>query len=167
MARRVFHSFRYKYDNWRVQQVKQMGVLEGQPLLSSNEWEKIKGAGDAEVKKWIDKQMSGKSCLVVLIGTATAGRKLVEYEIEKAWNDKRGVVGLYIHNLKDLDGNQASKGRNPFDNFTVGLSKKRMSSVVKAYDPPFVSSTYVYNHIKDNLASWVEQAIEIRNNFSG
>ena len=90
MARRVFYTFRYKYDNWRVQQVKQMGVLEGQPLLSSNQWEKVKGGGDAQVRKWIDQQMSGTSCLVVLIGSATAGRKWVRYEIKKAWDEKTG-----------------------------------------------------------------------------
>jgi MTH538 TIR-like domain (DUF1863) len=167
MARRVFHTFRYKHDHWRVQQVKQMGVLEGQPLLSYNQWEKVKGGGDAQVKKWIDEQMSGKSCLVVLIGSGTAGRKWVKYEIKKAWDDKRGVVGVYINNLEDQGGSKSVKGRNPFDDFTVGLSKKKMSSVVKAYDPPFVTSTFVYDNIKENLADWVERAIEIRNNFSG
>lgn len=166
MAWRVFHSFRYKYDSHRVQQIKQMGVLEGQQLLSSNEWETIKGKGDAAIKKWINEQMHGKSCLVVLIGGTTAGRKWVKYEIEKAWNDKRGVMGVYIHNLKDLDGKQSTKGRNPFDDFTVGSNQKNMSSIVRAYDPPFTTSTYVYDHIKDNLADWVEQAIAVRNNFS-
>jgi hypothetical protein len=87
MARRVFYSFRYKQDNWRVQQVKQMGAVEGQPLLSSNQWETVKGGGDSAVKKWIDDQMYGKSCLVVLIGNATAGRKWIKYEINKAWQD--------------------------------------------------------------------------------
>lgn len=163
MARRVFYSFRYRNDSWRVQQVKQMGVVEGQPLLSSNQWEKVKGGGDTQIKGWIDDQMSGKSCLIVLIGTTTAGRKWVKYEIKKAWEDGRGVVGVYIHNLQDEDGNQSSKGRNPFEDFTVG--KKRLSSVAKAYDPPYLSSTNVYFHIKDNLSEWVEKAIKIRNEF--
>jgi hypothetical protein len=144
-----------------------MGVVEGQPLLSSNQWEEIKRGGDPAIKKWINDQMTGKSCLVVLIGTATAGRKWVKYEIKKAWDDGRGVVGVYIHNLQDANGRQASEGRNPFDDFTVGTSKKKMSSVVEAYDPPYSTSNYVYNDIKNNLTNWVEKAIEIRNRFSG
>jgi hypothetical protein len=31
----------------------------------------------------------------------------------------KGVLGIYIHNLKDRDGNESSEGRNPFlDDFT-------------------------------------------------
>jgi MTH538 TIR-like domain (DUF1863) len=167
MPRKVFHSFRYDYDHWRVQQVKQMGVLEGQPLLTSNQWEEIRRGGDGAIKKWISDEMTGKSCLVVLIGSATAGRKWVKYEIKKAWDDGRGVMGVYVHNLLDANQKQSSKGRNPFDDFTVGTSRKGMSSVVKAYDPPYSTSNYVYDHIKSNLTDWVERAIEIRKNFNG
>jgi hypothetical protein len=162
VARKVFHSFYYQRDSRRVQQVKQMGVLEGQPLLSSNQWEEIKRGGESAIKTWIAEQMSGKSCVVVLIGSRTAGRKWVKHEIEKGWNDKKGLVGVYIHNLKDPITGKDTKGRNPFDGFTVGSDKKKLSAVVKAYDPP---SATAYNHIKSNLEAWVEEAIKIRNNF--
>jgi hypothetical protein len=99
----------------------------------------------------------------VLIGEKTAGRKWIKYEIKKAWGDGKGVLGIYIHNLKDKDENQASKGRNPFDDFTI--EGKSMSSIVKAYDPPYSTSTYVYNHIKENLSDWIETAIEIRGKY--
>jgi hypothetical protein len=165
MARRVFHSFHYDRDSWRVQQVKQMGVIEGQPLLSSNEWEEIKRGGDAAIEKWIDEQMNGKSCNVVLIGSKTAGRKWVEYEFKKAWREKKGVVGVYIHNLKDKAGYQDSKGANPFAGFTLCEGKKDFAKVVKAYDPPYSTSTSVYDYIKENLEDWVEEAITIRNDF--
>jgi len=162
MSRQVFHSFHYKRDSWRVQQVKQIGVIEGQPLLSSNQWEQIKRGGDAEIKRWINGQMSGKSCIVVLIGSQTAGRKWVTHEIEKGWNDRKGIVGVYIHNLEGADGKRDTKGRNPFEDFTVGASKTKLSLIVKAYDP---SSATPYNSIKSNLADWVEEAIKIRSNY--
>ena len=82
MARRVFYSFHYDLDNWRVQQVKNMGAVEGQPLLSANEWEDVEAGGAKAIQKWIDEQMAGKSCNVVLIGSETAGRRWVEYEIK-------------------------------------------------------------------------------------
>jgi hypothetical protein len=41
MARQIFHSFRHKYDHWRVQTVRQIGAIEGQKLLSPNEWEAV------------------------------------------------------------------------------------------------------------------------------
>lgn len=164
MPRRVFYSFRYKYDAWRVQQIKQIGAVQGQRILYSNEWEKIKKGRDPAIKRWIDDAMKGTSCQVVLIGQATAGRKWVKYEIEKAWNDGKGVLGIHIHKLLDQDKKQAPIGRNPLDDFTV--NGKDMSSIVKTYNPPFETSTCVFNHIADNVAAWVEEAIKIRKNFS-
>jgi hypothetical protein len=137
-----------------------MGKIEGQTLLSANGWEEVKGRGEAAIKKWISDEMSGKSCVVVLIGTETAGRKWVKYEIKKAWEDRKGVVGIYIHNLKNLDGKQSTKGANPFDQFTVG--DKGMSSFVKAYDPAGATSKEVYATINNGIADWVEEAITIR-----
>jgi hypothetical protein len=162
VARRVFLSFHYQRDSRRVQQAKQMGVLEGQPLLTSNRWEDIKRGGEPAIKRWIADQMTGKSCVVVLIGSQTAGRKWVKYEIKKGWNDEKGVVGVYIHNLKDPITGGDPKGRNPFDDFTVGSDKKKLSAIVKAYDPP---SATAYSSIQNNLEGWVEEAIKIRNNF--
>ncbi|MFF0218285.1 TIR domain-containing protein [Streptomyces vinaceus] len=160
MARNAFYSFHYVPDNWRAAKVRNMGVLEGNRPASDNDWEKVKGSGSAAIQDWIDGQLKGRSCTVVLIGSGTAGRKWIKYEIKKSWEDGKGVVGVYVHNLFDRDGLKATKGRNPFDDFTLG--SKSMSSVVKAYDPPFSSSEYVYGHISSNLAAWVEEAIEIR-----
>jgi len=165
MARKAFFSFHYKPDNWRASQVRNAGMVEGNQPVSDNDWERIVSRGDGAIQAWIDGQMSGRQCVVVLIGRATAGRKWINYEIKKGWDDKRGVVGIYIHGLKDRNGDQSSKGRNPFDGFTVGSKRKELSSVVKAYDPPYTSSTNVYEYIKDNMADWVEEAVSIRINF--
>jgi hypothetical protein len=142
-----------------------MGVIEGQRLLSPNDWEAIKRGGDPAIRRWIDQQMTGRSCVVVLIGSQTAGRKWVNYEIENGWNRGKGVVGVYIHNLKDSSGQQSYKGANPFMTFNV--NGRSLSSIVKAYDPPYVLSTAVYNHIKNNLDAWIEEAIRIRTNYRG
>lgn len=164
-GRRVFHSFHFVRDSHRVAQVRQMGSVEGQTILSSNEWESIKAKGEASIKRWIDEQMAGKSCVVVLIGSQTAGRRWVNYEIERGWNTNKGLVGVYIHRLKNLRQEQDSKGGNPFGGFTVGNTP--LSSIVKAYDPPFAASRDAYEYIKANLADWVEEAINIRRTHDG
>lgn len=165
MARRVFYSFHYQFDNWRVQQVMNMGAIEGQPLLSSQAWEDVAKGGDAAIQKWIDEQMKGKSCNVVLIGSQTAGRKWVEYEFKKAWRDHKGVLGIYIHRLLDRNGKSASKGKNPFDGFTLNDGKVQFDSVVPVYDSSGLTSTNVYSTIKNNIESWVEDAISVRDQW--
>jgi len=165
MAREVFYSFHYKPDCSRAAKVRNIGVVEGNTPASDNDWESITSAGDDAIKKWIAEQMTGRSCTVVLIGTNTANRKWINHEIKKSWKDKKGLVGIYIHNLKDLDGNQSDKGKNPFDSFTLNSGQTELSSTVKAYDPPCSTSKSVYGYISDNLAAWIEEAIKIREDY--
>ncbi len=160
MARKTFFSFHYVPDSWRVSQVRNAGVVEDNPAVSDNDWEAVTRAGDAAIERWIDEQMNGRSCSVVLIGNGTAGRKWINYEITKSWNDRKGLLGIYIHNLKNANGEQSNKGSNPFDRVSVGTTP--LSNIVKVYDPPYTTSTYVYDHIKENLANWVEEAVTLR-----
>jgi MTH538 TIR-like domain (DUF1863) len=162
MARKVFYSFHYVPDSFRAARVRNAGVLEGNQTLSDNKWEEVIGGGDPAIESWIATEMSGKSCLVVLIGSGTAGRKWIKHEIKKAWDDGKGVVGVYVHNLRDHNSEQSTKGANPFEAFTVGKDKTLMSKVVKAYNPNSTDSKQVYKIITDNLATWVEEAITIR-----
>ena len=164
MARRVFYSFHYKPDNWRASQVRNIGVVEGNVPVSDNDWEKVTKSGDEAIKKWIVDQMYNRSCVVVLVGENTAGRKWINYEIIEGWKSGKGVVGICIHNLKDVNEKQSSKGKNPFDSLTFG--DKKFSSVVKLYDPPYTTSTYVYDHIKTNISDWVEEAVKIRGKYN-
>ncbi|MDR2251725.1 MAG: TIR domain-containing protein, partial [Endomicrobium sp.] len=83
--RRVFYSFHYEKDVMRASQIRNIGVIEGNTPVSDNDWETVKRGGDIAIKRWIDDNMSGCSCLVVLIGENTAERKWVRYEIERAW----------------------------------------------------------------------------------
>lgn len=166
MARRVFYSFHYIPDNWRASQVRNIGVVEGNQPAKDNDWEEVKKGGDAAIQRWIDNQLAGRSCTVVLIGAETAGRKWITYEINKSWNDGKGVVGIHVHNLKDVGGLQSAKGKNPLDHVTFKKDGARLSTVAKTYDPPYTTSTSVYAHIKDNLSAWIEEAVRIRNNHT-
>jgi hypothetical protein len=158
VAKKCFLSFYYKPDSWRVSQVKQMGAVEGQPLLDHNKWEEIEKKGDAAVEKWIDDNMKGKECLVVLVGEKTSGRRWVKYEIKKAWTNGIGIMAIHIHGLKDSDEKQSKKGSDPFTGVTVdGEAVKG-----KVYDPPYSVSTNVYTHISDNIEKWVKDAIAAR-----
>lgn len=153
--RQIFYSFHYDNDVFRVQQIRNIGSLEDNKPVSTNEWEQVKRGGDEAIQRWIDDNMRNKSCLIVLIGTETSNRKWVRYEIEKAWNDGRGVLGIFIHNLKCPKGGTCRQGTNPFEQFTLKDGRK-LSNVVSCYNP---TSHDAYNYIKNNLEYWIEDAI--------
>jgi len=165
MVRRIFYSFHYDPDNWRASQVRNMGVVEGDQPVTDNDWEAVKKGGDAAIERWIDGQLSGKSCCVVLIGSETAGRKWIDYEIYTSWNSKKGVLGIYVHNLKNVAGVQANRGANPFSQIRMQRDNASLSSIVKTYDPPYSDSKQCYDYIKQNLTSWIEEAIRIRDAY--
>src|SRR3989344_5555990 len=78
------------------------------------------------IKRWIKEQMEYRSCTVVLVGKNTANRKWINYEIIKSWDEGMGVVGIYVHGLKNSDGYISEKGENPFDYIGYGDSGKKL-----------------------------------------
>jgi len=135
-----------------------MGVIEGNSSVSVNEWETVKKGGDTAIEKWIADAMKSRECVVVLIGEDTHKRKWVKHEIQKAWANKKGLIGVYIHNLNCPKNGKCSKGTNPFEQFTFNDGTK-LSTKVSCYNP---NPSDAYNDIDDNLASWIEKAIKDR-----
>jgi hypothetical protein len=156
--RQVFYSFHYENDVFRVHQIRNIGAIEENKPVSENNWEEVKRKGDASIEKWIDDNMNYRSCVIVLIGEQTANRKWVKHEIKKAWNDGKGLLGIYIHNLKDPRKGVCKQGANPFDQFTMKDGAK-LSSKVKCYNP---NSTSPNMEIILNLEDWIEKAINDR-----
>ena len=162
MARRTFFSFHYKPDNWRAAQVRNMGLMDGNKPVSDNDWETVTKGGDDAIKKWIASQLKGRSCTIVLVGQETANRKWINHEIVRSWDEDMGVVGIRIHGLENSHGFTASAGDNPFGYIAHGKSKKRLSEIVKCYNPRGSNSQERYAWIKQHLANAVEEAIKIR-----
>lgn len=151
----IFYSFHFDNDVMRVQQIRNIGVIEGNSPTTPNEWEKLKRTGKKAVENWIEQNMKYKRCVVVLIGSDTAGRPWVEHEIIKAWNEGRALLGIHIHNIKCPRNGTSNKGKNPFDRLKFSDGRK-LSSVVPCYDP---SSIDTYRDISNNIAGWINHAI--------
>ena len=81
--------------------------------------------------------------------------------------DDKGVVGIYIHGLKNLEGRISTKGDNPFDSISYedeNEDKKKLSSIVKCYNPAGTNSKERYAWIEKHLENAIEEAIKIRQN---
>lgn len=162
MARKVFYSFHYQPDCWRVSTVRNIGAIEDNKPAKDNDWETVTKGGDVAIKKWIANQMSGRTCTVVLVGANTADRKWINHEIIKSWDDGLGVVGIHIHGLKNHAQQTANMGANPFELIGYGDTGKKLSSIVKCYNPKGANSQEKYDWIKKYLSDAVEEAIKIR-----
>jgi hypothetical protein len=154
----VFFSFHFGNEVMRVQQVRNIGAIESNTPISPNDWETVKRGGEASIKRWIDNNMKYKQCVIVLVGAETADRPWVRYEIEKAWNDRKPIFGIFIHNLRCPRTGICRKGKNPFETFNFKDGRK-LSSVVSCYDP---SSYDAYNDVARNMDAWVNTAIAQR-----
>ena len=155
MARRVFFSFHYDRDIWRVSQIRNSWVtkpnIEEAGFIDKASWEAIQREGDEAIERWINKQLDGTSVTVVLIGAETAGRKWVNYEIRKSYEKGNGLLGVYIHNCEDQNGLTDYKGRNPFADWTTGGTP--FSQIYPTYD-------WKYDRGYDNIGDWIKAAAE-------
>ncbi|MEE2036111.1 TIR domain-containing protein [Nocardiopsis sp. CT-R113] len=156
MAKTVFFSFHYQRDVHRVQLVRQINALEGQPLLNSQTWEEVRRQGSAAIQKWIDDQMAYKKAVIVLVGKETAERPWVKYEIERAWSIKKPLLGVRIHGISSM-GDVDGPGANPFEKADIDGGQ------VPLFDPTAIglsgkiNSQATYGNISRNLTSWSEQ----------
>lgn len=154
MARRVFFSFHYDHDVRRVVQVRNSWVIrlkgEAQPFFDSAEWETVKKKG---IDKWIEEQLAGTSVTVVLIGSQTYDREWVRHEIKRSYELNKGILGIYIHNIKDPQHGTDTKGKNPLDYWTVTRNGEKVpfSRLYKTYD-------WIDDDGYNNLASWIDHA---------
>jgi hypothetical protein len=143
MARRTFFSFHHGRDNWRVGQVRNSWVVgkdrEAAGFWDAAEWERVKLQTPDKIRKWIDEQLVGTSVTVVLIGNETSTRPYVKYEIEQSIAKGNGLLGVYIHNMKDVEGKTDTKGSNP------------VPAGYKTYD-------WVNDDGRTNIGDWIEAA---------
>lgn len=163
MVARCFFSFHYANDAWRVSQVRNIGFVDGNRPAADNDWETVRRGGDPAIKRWIDSQMEGRSTVVVMIGSETAGRRWINYEIENGWQRGKAILGVRIHRLLDRFGFQSAKGNNPFDHFRIGAQP--LSSIVPILDPGETDSKTAYRFIADHLSGAIETAKAMRGRY--
>jgi hypothetical protein len=116
MARRVFFSFHYQRDIWRINQIRNIPEVTGCAAAGFQDaslWEEAKKKGDAVIKKMIDDALLRTTVTVVFIGAKTAGRKYINYEIERSIERGNAIIGIQVHHLKNQKGETDEVGVTP------------------------------------------------------
>ena len=161
--RKVFFSFDWD-DVWRVNQVRNSWVSKGNytsaGFVDSVEIETLKKNTDSAIKNWINHQLQDTSVTCVLIGEHTCESKWVNYEIRKSIQKKNGLLGIYVHSVKDSNGQITQKGNDPFAkppmNFTPNKSGHLTYPCCLYYD-------WVNDSGYKDLGRWIEKAAQQAN----
>lgn len=162
MARRVFFSFHYDNDINRSMTVRNSWVIQGKEaagFIDKAEFEQIKRQGESAIHRWIDRQLEGTSVTVVLIGSEALNRPFVKYEIIESVNRGNAVIGVYIHNIKDMRTQKISQKGNIHT--IIGYWKDNKP----AYFDEICDGIYDYilEDGYNNLGSWIEKAAKLHN----
>lgn len=134
--RKVFFSFDWD-DVWRVNQVRNSWVAKGgyqsAGFMDKAEIEKLELQTNKKIKNWIDGQMHGTSVTCVLIGEKTSHSKWVLYEIDQSIEKGNGILGVYIHSIKNQNREKSKRGKNPLSQYTEKTSTpKKIGNAVVA-----------------------------------
>ena len=146
MARRTFFSFHYERDVSRASVVRNSSKTKSgidPEWIEAGIWEEAKTKGDAAIKKLITDGLHNTTVTAVLIGAQTSSRRWVNEEIRQSEARGNGLFGIYIHNIKDFNGNTDYKGTNP------------LPSKYRTYD-------WVNDDGYNNLGKWVDAAFNAR-----
>lgn len=193
MARRVYFAFHYQRDVWRVNQVRNSWVTqerEAAGFYDASLWEEAKKQSDLAIKRMINGGIQNTTVTCVLVGTETSKRRWVQYEIIKSYDKGNGLLGVYIHTLKDQDKQTCNKGADPFDDLGFTISSDAKSAEAKVWknstwakydDYPTITKTFkpeyagkffrlsqigikMYDWTDDNgyekFNKWVDKSIE-------
>ena len=159
MARRVFFSFHYDNDINRSMTVRNSWVTQGKEIagfIDKAEFERVKRQGERAVHNWIDKQLEGTSVTVVLIGAETLNRPFVQYEICQSLQRNNGVIGVYIHGIRDMVTRQTSS-RGIAHTIIGWYSDGRTAYFDEVCDGIY---DYTTQNGYNNLGIWIEAAAQ-------
>jgi hypothetical protein len=113
--RHVYFSFHYQ-DVWKVNQIRNCGVVGGERsagFADRSLWEETKQKSRRTLEKLICDGLDGTSVTAVLIGSQTASRPWVKYEIQQSIMRGNALLGIHINTVLDRNRRTSRRGRVP------------------------------------------------------
>ena len=155
MGRNCCIIFDYDNDLARAKQINDLGLVRGSAPAGfddASRWQEARNAGEGAVRKLIDDALSGTSATIVLVGEKTADLDYVEYAIEQSISRKNGIVGFFVHDMPDENGNTSAKGGVPYE--------------VQAAEKLDAHHYEVHDWDQSKFEEWVEEAATEWKNYA-
>lgn len=160
MAKRVFFSFYYENDLSRALVVKNNWSLkenEESGFINNSEFERMKRDGDEMIERWIDKQLTGTTVTVVLIGSETLDSSYVQYAIKKSYERGNAIIALKIGKIKNLS-QQTSISQS-----AVKIVGKKSDGELLWLDEIIDGEyDYIKNDGYNNLEKWINHVDKVK-----
>lgn len=152
--RRCFFIFDYDNDLARAMEIGELGLepANAPAGFDASRWMGARNTGPAEVQRLIDEALKGTSATVVLIGERTAELDYVDYAIDQSIRRQNGILGIFIHELKDENGETGTKGAMPYASEAAELLEAHGYAAYD-WDP-------------ERFAEWVEEAATVWKKFA-
>lgn len=119
ISRKVFFSFHYTPDVQRAHVVRNSWVTKADRaeagFFDSSVFEAKKRESKESLKTFLRDSLSGTSVTCVLIGSQTALRPWVRYELVRSFQRGNGIFGINIHGINNFQMFPAPKGINPLE----------------------------------------------------
>lgn len=111
MNKNIYLSHDRLNDIWRTHMFAQIvgGLIRPRLMIPSDDWSNIEGA-KTEIRHFLE----NTAVTVVLIGSKTAGQPWIHYELVESIARGNSLLGIYIHNMEDHNGNASCCGPKPF-----------------------------------------------------
>lgn len=150
--RKVFPSYDWDEDVWRVNQIMNLPKIVGREdigFMKNVPNEEVK-RNDNAIRKWIDEQMVGCSCLVVFFGEKTYQSNWVLYEMMQAGIRNMGRLLINLEGMKNQKGTPCAYGIDPYA--AHGLyTQKDGAYIIRQYH-------WINDDGIDNIGEWINDA---------
>lgn len=154
LYRKIFPSYDWDEDGWRVNQIVNLPYILGKEkigFVKNVPIEEVKQSEEA-VRRWIDKHLSGCSCLIVFVGEKTYQSKWVLYEMKQARDKGMGRLLIGLEGLKNKDGIACLGGPDPYAaNGLYTLSPDPSAYIIRQYK-------WIADEGQKNISNWIEDA---------
>ncbi len=130
VSRKVFFSFHYKPDVQRAWIVRNSWVTKEDRtdagFFDASVFEAKKNESEESLKNFLRDGMKGTTVTCVLIGSQTALRPWVRYELVRSFHRGNGLFGIRIHDIKSFQISTTTAGANPFASLAYRVEKDRV-----------------------------------------
>ena len=129
-VRHTFFSFHYQPDNQRAEVVKNSWITkpdrEAAGFFNSSAFETKQRTSEDALKDFLTEQLKGTSVTCVLVGSQTALRPWVRYELFRSFHRGNGLLAVRVHSIRDWNKQCATVGANPFDQLAYRVANDRV-----------------------------------------